>query len=255
MPTSTNPVSNSDLLNNYVQQQQQAAAAAAAAEKAKNSANGNIASNFNTFLKILTTQLTHQDPTNATDTNQFTQQLVQFSQVEQQLNTNSNLQKLINLAAGNSLSAGIGYIGNYVEASTPKGDIALQDGKAHMGYTLPSAASNVTITIKNAEGAVVRTMEGQGVNGVNYATWDGKSEGGTQLPDGVYTFEVKATDSSNTILAVTNPKTLAKVSAIQTASDGTLQLTCGVLAVSNANIDAVYANGSLPSQTFTPPNS
>ena len=54
-----------------------------------------LSSNFSTFLTLLTTQLKNQDPTAPMDSNQFTQQLVQFSQVEQQIDTNTNLKTLI----------------------------------------------------------------------------------------------------------------------------------------------------------------
>ena len=77
---------NQDLLNNYITQQQQAAAADAAAKSASDGTTGptstGLGGNFNTFLKILTTQLQNQDPTAATDTNQFTQELVQFAGVD-----------------------------------------------------------------------------------------------------------------------------------------------------------------------------
>src|SRR5580658_6635295 len=90
----------------YLAQQAQNQAANAAAAASGTSASSalaqatsasSIGSNFNTFINILTTQLQNQDPTNATDPNQFTQELVEFAGVEQQLNTNNDLQTLINL--------------------------------------------------------------------------------------------------------------------------------------------------------------
>ena len=54
-----------------------------------------LSGNFSTFLNLLTTQLKNQDPTSPMDTNQFTQQLVMYSQVEQQIQSNSNLKTLI----------------------------------------------------------------------------------------------------------------------------------------------------------------
>jgi flagellar basal-body rod modification protein FlgD len=50
--------------------------------------NTEIASNFTTFLQLLTTQLKNQNPLDPLDTNQFTQQLVEFAQVEQQMKSN-----------------------------------------------------------------------------------------------------------------------------------------------------------------------
>ena len=60
---------------------------------------------LNDFLKLLTTQLKNQDPTEPADTNQMTQQIASLSQVEQQINTNSNLEKLIAMYGGNQVSS------------------------------------------------------------------------------------------------------------------------------------------------------
>ena len=69
-----------------------------------------LASNFNTFLSLLTTQLKNQDPLSPLDSNQFTQQLVQMTGVEQQLNTNDLLKQLVsNTATG--VSTAVSMIG------------------------------------------------------------------------------------------------------------------------------------------------
>src|SRR6476660_4983055 len=67
------------------------------AQAAGSTASQQLAGNFNTFLQLLTTQLQNQNPLYPLDTNQFTQQLVEFASVEQQINTNTNLQSLISL--------------------------------------------------------------------------------------------------------------------------------------------------------------
>src|SRR6202046_4882218 len=69
--------------------------ASATAQAAGDVGSQQLAGNFNTFLTLLTTQLQNQDPLSPLDTNQFTQQLVEFASVEQQVNMNSNLQTLI----------------------------------------------------------------------------------------------------------------------------------------------------------------
>ena len=56
-----------------------------------------LAQNFDTFLTLLTTQLKNQNPLEPLDTNQFTSQLVQFAQVEQQLKSNDQLATLVSL--------------------------------------------------------------------------------------------------------------------------------------------------------------
>jgi len=263
MTTTTIPAltSNNSVLNNFITQQQQAAAAAAAQTAAANGTSStgtgtsaqSLAGNFNTFLKILTTQLTHQDPTSATDTNQFTQELVQFSQVEQQLNTNSDLTKLINLQTSNSLSSGLSYIGNYVEASSPTNQFALQNGNAEVGYTLASQAAKTSVAVVDANGQTIATLTGSNLAGPNYISWDGKDASGAQVPDGAYTFQVSAADANGNAITVSAQKAIAKVTAIQSNTDGSLQLICGGLSVSDSSIDAVFATGSLPNSMTAVP--
>src|SRR5215467_712798 len=73
-----------------------------------------LSSNFSTFLTLLTTQLKNQDPTSPMDSNQFTQQLVMYSQVEQQINTNTNLKSLISQGTSNAATLAAGYLGKKV---------------------------------------------------------------------------------------------------------------------------------------------
>ncbi|MCF6200472.1 MAG: flagellar biosynthesis protein FlgD, partial [Hyphomicrobiaceae bacterium] len=70
-----------------------------------------VTDNFDTFLSLLTTQLQNQDPTKPLDTNEMTQQLVQYSEVEQLLKSNKNLEALISLSSANTSMAMIGYVG------------------------------------------------------------------------------------------------------------------------------------------------
>src|ERR1700675_2201733 len=81
-----------------------------------------LAGNFDTFLKLLTTQLQNQDPLSPLDTNQFTQQLVEFASVEQQVNMNSNLQTLISMQQSSESLQALQLVGDNVAvpARTPK---------------------------------------------------------------------------------------------------------------------------------------
>src|ERR1700680_868208 len=77
--------------------QTSAPATSSAASAGSTTGAAGIAGNFNTFLSLLTTQLKNQNPLSPLDTNQFTQQLVEFASVEQQVNMNTNLQTLISM--------------------------------------------------------------------------------------------------------------------------------------------------------------
>lgn len=170
------------------------ASAGAAATGSSTNPMQSLSGNFDMFLQLLTTQLQNQDPTSPMDTNQFTQQLVEYSQVEQQISTNSNLQQLISLYQNNSNNNAVSYLGKTVTLTNGNG--ALSGGTGTWNYTLASPAAATTITVTNAAGKVVYTGSGQTAAGNNQFTWNGQDNGGNQLPDGTYTVSVSATDAS-----------------------------------------------------------
>ena len=100
-----------------------------------------LTGNFDTFLQLLTTQLQNQDPLNPMDSSQFTQQLVQFSMVEQQINTNANLQNLLGLTGANAGAGSVNYLGKTVTIGN--GNAALIDGQTSWNYSLASQAATL----------------------------------------------------------------------------------------------------------------
>jgi len=153
-----------------------------------------LSGNFQTFLTLLTTQLKNQDPTSPMDSNQFTQQLVEYSQVEQQINTNTNLQTLISQGTSNAAAMTTGYLGKNV--SITNGNASLINGTANWTYNLGTSAAATTLTITNSAGMVVYTGTGAVNAGNNTFTWNGQDNNGNQLKDGVYKLSVTATDPS-----------------------------------------------------------
>ena len=87
------------------------------ASAASQATSGKLAENFDTFLHLLVAQLQNQDPLQPTDTKEFVQQLVQFSQVEQQIGTNSSLDKLLQFQSTGQTAAAINYLGSTIEAN------------------------------------------------------------------------------------------------------------------------------------------
>jgi len=152
-----------------------------------------LAETFDNFLVLLTTQLENQDPLSPLDTNQFTEQLVQFTAVEQALKTNSKLDELITLQNASKLNNAASFIGKRVEAETLVA--MLKDGSATMTYTLSGNADKTTITIVDENGQTVRTLTGETGEGHHEITWDGKNQYGVDLEDGVYGFVVLASDA------------------------------------------------------------
>lgn len=152
-----------------------------------------IAENFDSFLQLLTTQLKNQNPLEPMDTNEFTNQLVQFSSVEQTIKTNQNLENLINVTSGNSSAAIVSFIGKTVTAAGASSN--LKDGVAKWDYKLNSDAENTMITIRDALGNIVHTEKLSLSAGKGSYEWDGKNLAGGTSAEGVYSITIDAKDA------------------------------------------------------------
>ncbi len=111
-----------------------------------------LSSNFNNFLTMLMTQLRHQDPTQPVDASQFTSELVQFSSVEQQIATNSNLMQLIQLTQASQIEQSSAMLGK--AATVTSSQLSLQNSTAQINFTTQSAEP-VAITVYNAAGSPI----------------------------------------------------------------------------------------------------
>jgi flagellar basal-body rod modification protein FlgD len=176
-------------------------AADAAANTASSSGldTSTIAGNFQTFLTLLTTQLKNQDPLSPLDTNQFTAQLVQFAQVEQQLKSNTQLSTLVSLQQTAQNTAALNFVGQKVDVAGAT--TALTNGTATWQMSVPKPAT-ATITIKSATGQQVFSGNYALNAGTQPFVWDGKDASGLQWPDGNYTISVTAQDASGQPMAV-----------------------------------------------------
>jgi flagellar basal-body rod modification protein FlgD len=160
-----------------------------------------LAGNFQTFLTLLTTQLQNQNPLDPLDTNQFTQQLVQFASVEQQLKTNDELSSLVSLQQTTQATQALGFVG---KTAVVNGTTAsLSNSQAVWDLNVP-ANGNLTVTIANAQGQNVFTGNYTVSAGNNQPfVWNGKGADGTQWQDGQYKLTATATDSSGNSQAIT----------------------------------------------------
>lgn len=180
---------------------------------------------FDQFLRLLTTQLQNQDPLSPMDTNEFTNQLVQFSQVEQQIKTNSNLENLLAMQTLNMTALGVSFIGKVVEVDGNKFSTN-GSGDTIMSYVLPAAANSGTLTIKNADGEKVFSTDIEKTAGRHDFTWNGLDDNGNAVPAGEYTITVTALGSENQSLSV-KTSVPGFVSGLESADDGSLLLVMG----------------------------
>jgi len=163
---------------------------AAATANAAGAASGNtrLAGDFNTFLTLLTTQLQNQSPTDPLDTNQLTNQLVQFASVEQQIAMNQNLGRLISLQQSAQLTAAAPLIGRRTEVESER--LSLQDGRAEVRLPAAGTARTAEIAVLDPAGRVLRQQVVPLGAAPTGWTWDGRDATGRSLPDGAYRVQV-----------------------------------------------------------------
>jgi flagellar basal-body rod modification protein FlgD len=161
--------------------------------------NSTLAGNFQTFLTLLTTQLKNQNPLDPLDTNQFTQQLVQFAQVEQQLKQNDQLATLISIEKSAQSSTALAFVGATVAVDGTTA--ALTGRQATWSFSSPKPVS-ASVTIRNATGQTAYSGAFTMNAGAQNFVWDGRDNKGAQWPDGNYTMSVTAQDASGQAVAI-----------------------------------------------------
>lgn len=149
---------------------------------------------YNNFLLLLTKQLQNQDPLNPMDTAQFTQQLVGFSQVEQQIASNKSLERLISLQSSTNAFNAVSFLGN--EVAVDSDHVSLKGGKAKFQYEIEHSAGQAVLSVYDSRGQVVLVQEANKGVGTYNVDWNGKDAFGNQLPDGEYRVAVSYADQS-----------------------------------------------------------
>lgn len=181
---------------------------------AKSEANGGssntLASNFTSFLQLLTTQLKNQNPLDPLDTNQFTQQLVQFAQVEQQLKSNDQLATLVSLQQAVQQTQALAFVGMTVAVDGASAQ--LKEGRAAWGFSVTKPAT-ATVNITNSAGSVVYTGSFSVNAGAQDFVWDGRNNAGVLQADGNYNLSVTAKDANGQTTAVST-ETIGVVNSV-----------------------------------------
>ncbi|HYC67693.1 flagellar hook assembly protein FlgD [Brevundimonas sp.] len=161
-----------------------------------NAGSSMLASNFETFLTLLTSQLKNQDPLSPVDSNQFTAQLTQMAGVEQQLLTNELLKSLVSAQGGDGLAGAANYIGK--EATAAWSATKFTDGEAEWNYEIASNAASVKLEVLDGSGNVVWSGDAPDkTTGVHEFSWDGDATTGNDGQDGqVYSLRITAKDAA-----------------------------------------------------------
>jgi flagellar basal-body rod modification protein FlgD len=214
-----------------------------------NNSRASLATNEQSFLKLLTTQLKNQDPLSPTDTNQMTSQITQMTGVEQQLVTNDLLAALVGMNTGSGLSEAVGMMDKLVTAETTTS--TLKDKEATFVYNQAGAATKVKIEVTNAAGKVVRTITPDDMkSGDHTLKWDGKDQDGKQLEDGgVYSIKVTASGADGKAITT---KSAGRIQGIVTAVDNGTGQTMLTINGKQVALDAVIGVTNPPAPV-TPP--
>src|SRR5580658_2147755 len=177
-----------------------------------------LAGNFDTFLQLLTTQLQNQDPLSPMDTSQFTEQLVSFAGVEQQIDMNTNLATLISMQQSTESLQALQLVGANVTINSSTGTLSNATGSpATWGFSSPSPATGA-ITITSSTGQVAYTGTTSLSTGSNTFNWNGQGNNGVQWPDGTYTLSITATGANNQPVTVST-QVQGTVSAINVSTN------------------------------------
>jgi flagellar basal-body rod modification protein FlgD len=201
------------------------AATTASTISQSSTASQKLSGNFDTFLKLLTAQMQNQDPLEPMDTSEFTQQLVAYTEVEQSIEQNKNLETLIAEMRGQSLNSAVSYIGQQVTADTDLA--ALGPSGAKWSYTLDSDATSNTLAVTTQRGDIVATFPGNTRRGTHEFSWDGKLSNGTTASPGTYrlTPVAKIGDDSD---VTTRVQLVGRVEAVESSSEGSKLIVAGL---------------------------
>jgi len=180
-------------------------------------ATNSLTSNYATFLTLLTTQLKTQSPLSPMDVNSFTQQLVQYSSVEQQIQTNQNLQAMMETLTSSAALQLVNYVGKTVTAYSDT--TKFEGGKADWTVNASAAAPGAKVTITDENGGVVYQGTTDLTAGNNTFSWDGKgtNDSDYSASTGTFTISVNGTDANGKAVTITTEVT-GKVQAVDTSS-------------------------------------
>ncbi len=196
-----------------------------------------LSADMNTFLTMLTTQLQHQDPLDPMDTAEYTNQLVQYSNVEQAIQTNTKLDSLLSLSMYNLGVQATGYVGKTVQVL---GDMMpLEGGVGKSTYTLSKNVQECTIVIKDYDGKVVYSQPGNKTAGAHDFVWNGKDSSGNQLPDGAYQIVVSTSVANGDTEASVTTTVFGKVTGVASDDSG---IYLGLGNAVTANLDYVLTS-------------
>lgn len=185
---------------------------------------------INDFIALMTTQLKYQDPTNPQDSTAFVAQLAQFSNVSGIQEMNSSISSLLDQMRSSQAVTATSLVGHgvLVQADTA----AINSGDQLSGEVVtPKGTSNLTITVNDSSGAMVRQFTVPAIEGTSKFTWDGLNDAGKAVDSGTY--QIKA-------IANVYGKSTSVATALNSKVDSiTIDPTDNSLVLNTANLGSI----------------
>lgn len=198
-----------------------------------NAASSKLNADFDMFLKLLTTQMQNQDPLDPMDTAQYTQQLVQYSQVEQSIEQTKTLKEMLAAFGTQNLMQASALIGAQVETSSATSGLSAAT-PAQWTWSATREVASMTGTIKDEKGKIIDTFPIEASSAAGAFTWDGTTSGGKKVDPGLYTLELAGKDASGAAVTTT-AHAYGKVTDVE-LDNGTVQMTINGLKVASSEL-------------------
>lgn len=194
------------------------------------------AADFNMFLKLLTTQMQNQDPLDPMDTSEYTQQLVQYSQVEQSVQQTKALKDILARLSGRDMAEAANFIGREAQFDSPASGLSAAE-PARWSFTTGRPAASATAVITDLSGKVVHRTELGATSGRGEVSWDGLKPDGSSFPAGSYKLSIEAVDASGTAI----PATVKGIGVVRDVmiEDGTVTLGVNGIRMPLASLVAI----------------
>jgi flagellar basal-body rod modification protein FlgD len=198
-----------------------------------------ISSDFNTFLKMLTTQIKNQDPTNPMESSDFAVQLATFSGVEQQVRTNDllgNLGTQFGIMGMSQLGA---WVGQEARAAGP---VWLGGAPVTLTYDTASGADRAVLAVRDDKGTLVGREDVS--LGKGPFEWTGMDLQGSPLPQGTYALTLESYSGDKQLGDPTAVQAYSKILEARSGPLGTILVLEGGIEVDAANVTALRMAGS-----------
>lgn len=164
------------------------------------SAGAEINANFNMFLKLLTTQMQNQDPLDPMKTSEYTQQLVQYSQVEQSIQQTGALKDILASLSTQDLAQSANFLGTRAELDSSIAGLSA-DRPAEWSWQASRPIQSLSATITDANGRVVETRSLDAAAAGQFE-WNGTLASGGTAASGGYTLSLSALDAAGQAVPV-----------------------------------------------------